>query len=263
VVNETRGNRALGALAFILASTYVYGGLGKLNTGFIHSIWSKMLLEQFLHISSKNVLQPWVQFCGYICGLFELTMGLGLLFIKTRKISAGLLIALHFFILVFIGPAGLRYNIVVWPWNIAMACYLYLVFIRRNKETIPIRQLFAGWNLPVLICWAILPSFNFIGWWDNYLSSGVYTGNLPQMVICIKDTSKCKPLQRYCLKGSRTFCNGSEFVNLQYWSMAETKMAPYPEIRSYQKIQAKLLDQFPAAGFTFIYYREGKEQYTR
>jgi len=42
-------------------------------------------------------------------------------------------------------------------------------------------------------------------------------------------------------------------VNLQYWSMAETKMAPYPEIRSYKKIQAKLLTQYPEAGLSFIY----------
>jgi uncharacterized membrane protein len=257
LVNDLKTGKATAAFLVILASTYVYGGLGKLNTGFLHTIWTKMLLEQFLHVPSKSALLPWVQSMGYLAGFFELTAGLCLLFNKTRKISAGALIVMHLFILVFLGPLGLRYNIVVWPWNIAMIVYLYLAGFKTEKDNALTWQVFRGWNLPVLICWAILPAFNFVGWWDNYLSSGVYSGKLPGMVICIRDTSKCKPLQRYCMKDYRGVCSGGEVVNLQYWSMAETKMAPYPEIRSYKKIQAKLEKEFPGAGLSFI-YSEGK-----
>ena len=171
--------------------------------------------------------------------------------------SAWLLIIMHLFILVFLGPFGLRYNMVVWPWNMAMIVYLCLAGFKKETTTVLTWQVFRGRNLPVLICWAILPVFNFVGWWDNYLSSDVYSGKLPGMVICIKDTSKCRPLKRYCMKDYHDVCNGGEVVNLQYWSMAETKMAPYPEIRSYKKIQAKLEKEFPNAGLTFIYSDEG------
>jgi uncharacterized membrane protein YphA (DoxX/SURF4 family) len=258
LVHNKEDNRALSTFLFILASTYIYSGLGKLNTGFLHTIWTKMLLEQFMHIPAKSALQPWVQYCGYLAGLFELTAGLGLLFNRTSKVSAGLLILLHVFVLVFLGPFGLKYNMVVWPWNIAMIGYLYLVFFRREDAALPLPQLFSGVNWLVLICWGILPAFNFIGWWDNYLSSGVYSGKLPEMMICIKDTSQCKPLQRYCITGNSHVCNGEGLVNVQYWSMAETKMAPYPEIRSYKKIQAKLEKEFPEAGFSFVYFKENK-----
>jgi len=253
LVNETKTGKATGAFLLILTSTYVYGGLGKLNTGFLHTIWTKMLLEQFLRVPPKSALLPWVQSIGYFAGSFELIAGLGLLFNRTRKISAGLLIIMHLFILVFLGPIGLRYNIVVWPWNIAMIAYLYLVGFNKDPAIVLSWRVLRGRNLPVLICWAILPAFNFVGLWDNYLSSAVYSGKLPGMVICIKDTSKCRPLQHYCMKDYRDVFNGGEVVNLQYWSMAETKMAPYPEIRSYKKIQAKLLTQYPEAGLSFIY----------
>jgi uncharacterized membrane protein YphA (DoxX/SURF4 family) len=258
LVNKKDDNKAIAAFLLMLASTYIYSGLGKLNTGFLHTIWTKMLLEQFLHIPAKSALQPWVQYCGYITGFFELMAGLGLLFNKTRKISAGLLILLHLFILIFLGPFGLRYNMVVWPWNIAMICYLYLVSFRTADTLIPLGQAFSGWNWAVLICWGILPALNFAGWWDNYLSSGIYSGKLPEMMICIKDTSQCKPLRRYWIKGHSGVCNGEESVNVQYWSMAETKMAPYPEIRSYKKIQAKLEAQYPGAGLSFVYFEEGR-----
>jgi len=258
MINDTKGNKITGLFLFILASTYIYSGLGKLNAGFLHTVWTKMLLEQFLHLSPKIALQSWAQYCGYAAGLFELIAGFGLLFTITRKISAGMLILLHLFILVFLGPFGLKYNLVVWPWNVAMMVYLYVVVFRIKEGTTPLPQLFSNWNIAVFICWGILPAFSFVGWWDNYLSSRIYTGKLPEMVICITDTSKCKPLQRYCVNGYRGLCAGSGYVNLQYWSMAETKMAPYPEIRSYKKIEAKLEKKFPEAGFSFIYFNGDK-----
>lgn len=254
LVNKKGDIKALSAFLFILASIYIYGGLGKLNMGFLHSIWTKMLLEQFFHMSAKTALQTWLQNCGYLAGVFEIITGFGLLFNKTRKIAAAMLILLHVFILIFLGPLGLKYNIVVWPWNVAMMGYLYLLSFRGKEVMLPLRQMFAGWNIPVAICWGILPALNFIGLWDNYLSSGIYSGKLPAMSICIKDTSKCRPLKRYFIKDYRGYCNGKALIDLQYWSMVETKMAPYPEIRSYKKIEAKLEEQYPAAGLSFIYF---------
>jgi len=248
---------AAGIFLFVMVSIYAYGGISKLNTGFLHSIWTKMLLEQFLHVSPKAALQTWMQYCGYFAGICELAGGIGLLFGKTRKVAAVMLMVMHLFILVFLGPLGLRYNLVVWPWNVAMMGYLYLTCFKHAPVALTMES-FGGRYLPVFICWGILPALNFFGWWDNYLSSNIYSGKLPEMIICVKDTSKCRPLQRYCVKGHGNFCDGEALINLQYWSMTETKMAPYPEIRSYQKIQAKLEEEYPGAGFSFIYFEDGK-----
>ncbi len=165
---------------------------------------------------------------------------------------------MHLFILVFLGPFGLNYNRIVWPWNFAMIIYLYLIFLKFEQVPFSFRTVFTSWNNLVFVFLGILPALNFAGWWDNYLSSGVYSGKLPQMIICVKDTSKCRELKRFCKTGTHQFCDGSNAINLQYWSMAETQMAPYPEIRAYEILQHKLEAKYPAAGLTFVYINPGQ-----
>ncbi|WP_295673974.1 hypothetical protein [uncultured Mucilaginibacter sp.] len=260
IVNAGNQKLATIAFAFILASTYFYSGLGKLNEGFLQTIWSKMILHLFLRIPTKTTQQGLLFYAGLCAGFFELTAGLGLLFIRTRKISAGLLILMHLFILIFLGPFGLRYNRIVWPWNIAMILYLYLIFLKSEKTDLPFIYLLSGRNVLVLICWGILPALNMAGYWDNYLSSAMYSGKLPQMLICVKDTSKCPGLRRFYRPDYRHLCNGCNTIDLGYWALSETNVAPYPEIRVYKKIQHQLEIQYPAAGLSFNYLVEGKNR---
>lgn len=256
LVNAFGDKKSLSLFALIMASTYIYGGLGKLNAGFLHTVWSKMLLQQFLDIAQQKAMHPAILNLGYSVGAFEILAGGGLLFSKTRKQEAWLLIVMHAFILVFLGPFGLKYNMVIWPWNAAMIAYLFLLFIKQNELTFTSATFFKGWNIVVTACWIVLPALNFIGFWDDYLSSAMYSGKLHEMVICVGDTSKCRPLQRFCMPDQRRFCNGGNYINLQYWSMSETKMAPYPEVRVYRQIAEKLEKQYPEASFSFIYFNE-------
>ncbi len=243
--------------AFILISTYVYSGLGKLNTGFVHLIWTKMLLQMFLKIPAGAATAQWLSLPGYLVGVVELLLGICLLFANTRKPAAWLLMAMHVFILVFLGPWGLKYNLIVWPWNLAMISFLFLVFLKKDQTGFQFKYIFCGRNKLVFIFWGILPALNFAGYWDNYLSSGIYSGKLPLMVICIKDTAQCKPLRRFFKQDNKNRCSSGSVIDLQYWAMAETSMAPYPEIRAYKKIQSKLEKQYPTAGLTFIYFANG------
>lgn len=260
IVNIRDQKRVTIALTFILAATYFYSGLGKLNPGFLQTIWTKMILESFLKVPVHIATQHWLHYSGYLVGFTELIAGIGLLFSKTQKVSAGVLIAMHLFILVFIGPIGLKYNKIVWPWNAAMILYLYAVFLRKEQIDITFKSIFNGWNKMVFVCWGLLPALNFFGCWDNYLSSNIYSGRLPRMVICIKDTSKCRELQRFCRKGNPNLCDGGSIIDIQYWAMSETKVAPYPEIRVYKKMQKKLEKKFAVSGISCVYIVNGRAQ---
>jgi hypothetical protein len=257
IVNTNRQKLVTTAFTFILVSTYFYSGLGKLNEGFLDTIWTKMFLELFFKVPAPVALQHWVHYSGCIVGLTEVTAGIGLLFSKTRKISAWALILMHLFILVFLGSFGLRYNKIVWPWNAAMILFLCIIFLKKTPVIIDFKSIFGGWNKLVFICWGILPALNFVGCWDNYLSSGIYSGKLPRMVICIKDTGKCKPLLPFCKSDYHNLCNGEAFIDLQYWALSETHVTSYPEIRVYKKIQKKLEQQYPDAGLRFFYFVDG------
>jgi len=248
------------AFVFILASTYFYSGLGKLNEGFLQTIWSKMFLDLFLKIPVKITQQSWLHDGGLCAGFFELMAGVGLLFSKTKKIAAAQLITMHFFILFFLGPFGLSYNRIVWPWNIAMILYLYLIFFKNEWIGFQFKYLVHQWNILVFIFWGILPSLNLVGYWDNYLSSGLYSAKLPEMLICIKDTSKCPGLKRFCKPDYKHVCDGCNTINLDYWALSETNVAPYPEIRVFKKIQQKLEFQYPAAGLSFRYLLGDRKQ---
>lgn len=240
-INNNTNKRLLAAIAFVTVSTYIYSGIGKLNPGFLYLFWNKMFFGRFLHISEQVITQSWLYYCGYIVAVTELLLGIGLIFTKTQKLCAWLLILMHVFIVLMVGPLpfSIRYNISVWPWNVLMMAHLYLLFIYNRDIKIYSAEMWKGWNKLVLVCWGILPSLNHtLGWWDNFLSSRLFAGNQPQMVLCIKDSSELKQLRSFITtKDTYNLCNGSAYVNLQKWSMKELKSPAYIEERVFNKIK--------------------------
>jgi uncharacterized membrane protein YphA (DoxX/SURF4 family) len=240
------------AVVFILASTYFYSGLSKLNEGFLQAMWTKAILRSFFKLPPGIAGRHWLYLCGYLAGIVELVAGLGLLFSRTQKTAATALILMHLFILVLLGPLGLRYNKIVWPWNVAMILYLYTLFFRKNEGTFAFGPIFTRWNKLVFIAWGILPALNFIGCWDYYLSSSIYSGRTPKMTICIGDTSKCRQLKRFFQENSLKNCKGSAMIDIQRWAQAETNSAPYAEVRVYKILQTKLEKEYPASGISSL-----------
>ena len=241
IINRNKKTTLLTAIAFVTVSTYIYSGIGKLNPGFLYLFWNKMFFNRFLHIDETTITQSWIYYSGYIIALIELLLGIGLAFFKTQKLCAWLLILMHVFILLMVGPFpfSIHYNKSVWPWNILMIIQLYLLFIYNNDLKIYTKEIFKGWNTVVVICWGILPAFNHtLGWWDNFLSSRLFAGNQPQMVLCIKDSNEIKQLRSFInTKDPYNLCNGAALVNLQKWSMKELKSPAYIEERVFNKIK--------------------------
>src|SRR5665213_2795813 len=95
-----------GCIIFLLASTYFYSGLCKLNEGFLHTVWTDMVLKGFFKLPGYFYGQRWVYYSGYLAGITELLPGIGLLFKKTQRLSARVLIAMHLFVLLLLGPIG-------------------------------------------------------------------------------------------------------------------------------------------------------------
>jgi hypothetical protein len=241
-------------IAFILIGTYFYSGLCKLNDGFVEVVWSNMVLKSFLQVPANIIAQRWLQYCGYLPGLVELLTGIGLLFTKTQVRSARILIAMHLFVLLLLGPFGFSGYSVLWPWNIDMILMLYFIFLKNNNGVGIFKPVTKGWNKLVFVCWGILPVLSFWGWWDKSLSSNLFSANLTGVIICVRDTSACKPLQKFCYtKDTRNLCNGQAKIDLQVWARRETNVSVNPEMRVYRIMQDKLRKQYPAAGLSFVY----------
>jgi len=257
IINAGNKKNIPSVVTFLLTSTYFYSGLCKLNEGYLQIVWTNMVLKGFLKIPPSIFTQSWLHYTGYLSGIIEMIAGVGLLFVKTRANSAKMLIVLHLFVLILLGPLGYSGYRVLWPWNIAMILFLYLIFFK-DKESINVYTAITyRWNKLILICWGILPVLSFFGYWDKNLSSNLFSANLPRLIICVKDTSSCKPLQRFFLKKDiANTCHGQAKIDIQYWARIETNVAVYPEMRVYKALQQKLEKQYPASGLSFVYFTD-------
>ncbi|ASU33288.1 DoxX family membrane protein [Mucilaginibacter xinganensis] len=259
ISNNKRPALIMSCFVFVLASTYIYSGLHKLNYDFLQITWRQMILHSFFKVPFYVSAHRLIYFSGYLLGLAELLAGVGLLFHKTKKAASAALILMHLFILILIGPGGLNYNAVVWPWNIAMIFYLYFLFFKNIEGKAIFTGVFHGWNKLIFIFWGMLPALSFAGAWDSYLSSGLYSGKSPKMIISVRDTSKCLPLQPFCKTGGAKLSYGQATINLKDWSITETNVVAYPEVRVYKIMQQKLEKQYAEAGLKCTIFIRGAQ----
>jgi hypothetical protein len=228
-------------IGFLLAALYIYSGLHKLNTGFLLQIWDNMILNSVFHISHTVRSLPVIFYSGYSLGALEFCGGLALLFKKTQRTAAIFLITMHLFNLLWLGPWGANYNVIVWPWNMVMCIYLFLLFIKNGISSF--KPLFVKGNVLVFIAWGLLPALNFAGYWDHYMSGSLYSGKLTLMAICIDSKSGLEP---YVSKtDTHRLCPNMSLIKLQSWALKELKVPPYPQIRVYKKTAAVLRRQYP------------------
>lgn len=260
LINFKKNGYIKAPVVFLLAALHFYSGVNKLNDSFLQTIWAESL-ARFLNFNVRTPNQHWLYYCGYLPGITESMAGMGLLFERTRAKSGIFLIAMHVFILLLFGPLGYNVNIVIWPWNVGMIFTLYLVFFGGKEKIINMKPVATGWNRAIILFWGILPALSFIGCWAKNLSANLISGRLPQMIICISDTSKCKPLQKFFAKKDvLNTCKGLPKINLLDWTLAEDNVIVYAEPRVFKIIQNKLGKQYPAAGLSFTYFARANER---
>ncbi len=251
-VNRDNDKNILSVLLVVLCSIYFYSGLQKVNPHFIKQVWGHTVLRDFLHLSTNITQQQSMQRLGYVIPLLEMLLGIGLLLKKSRKITIYVLLIMHILILLFIGPIGLSYNIIVWPWNVAMIIFL-LIFLRQNIDIADISTLISKkLNLLILIVWIVFPILNFYGYWDFYFSSSLYSGRIDICYIELNNPDKNFELKEFYRKKNATdTVANKEIILLQDWAFKELNTPPCPQARVYKKIKAEWQKRYPNVDATF------------
>lgn len=239
---------------FLLAVTYIYSGLHKINGGFLVSIWEGLILKRFFGFSSSNINNLWIHYLGLSLGLIEFLLGIGLIFLKSKKIIAIMLIVMHLFILVLFSPIGVNSNSIIWPWNVAMILFLYAIFIYQSDNEFSPRNLIQGYNKIIFLLIGVLPILNFFGYWDDYLSFSLYSGKSKHLEICITKNANMPEYQKFVSKKSR-LCNSGLALNCTTWSLKELNVPLYPEKRIFKKIVKNWKKKHPDIATTFYYYK--------
>lgn len=230
--NDTKHSEAIvTVLKLMIGAVYFWSGLQKLNPHFITDTYP-WLMEPITDQMSENGIRT-IDWLGKAFPIIEILTGIALFIPKTKKIAVVLLFLMHLFILYVLGPFGHNYNPVVWPWNIAMMLFAYLLFIKSDSFKIQqLKNIFQFHSIKIVfILFIMLPLFNFFNSWDSYLSHNLYSGNTSNGVIYISDAVELK-LPGEIKQYSKGEMNLNQ-ITIKYWCMMELGVPAYPERRNF------------------------------
>ena len=221
----------------ILASSYFWSGVQKVGVGFTDRAFPSLINPYLNLIFGRINLLP--RPVILVIPLLEIGIGIGLLTRRFRNPSVLLALTVHILILALLVP--LRRNSVVWPWNLAMACFAFILFREARDFSIGTfcsRETRLSWL--VLILFGIMPLFSFFNLWDSYLSSALYSGNVEAAVIQMSQPLKERlppDIQTYFQSGR---ADGKAEINPARWSLIELNVPSYPERRIFMNVTKKI-----------------------
>lgn len=256
VINYKNEKKAIATIAFIFISIYFFSGLGKMNLLFSQYLRNVIVGSGLFHSNDSRAWNILLYHSGYLLGIIEILLSIGLLFKRRIKAAAILLIIMHVCIIVIFGPAGINYDKIIWPWNIAMILCLYILFLSRDRVLISFQLIKLGWNKLIIVLFGLLPFLNFSGYWDYFLSASLFSFKPPNMYVYIHNKEACKELRPFFTieKNKPSVDSNTALINVRQWSFKEMQAPAYPELRVYKKIKQQLLKRYPGMDATFIVY---------
>lgn len=235
--------RTLNVARLIVASTYIYSGLQKMNAVFVQQVFP-WLVQPIVHLF-PSLANP-LYLLGFVAPFIQVGFGAGLLTKRFRRAAIFLAVAMHVFILWMIGPWGLDWNSVVWPWTIAMACFDILLFgggedFSYRDILLPGESIFHG---IVLALFGIMPLLSFFNLWDSDLSATLYSGNLTEGDIYLSDAGASAlpaELRQYVAPAGAN----SNILSIKNWALADMNAIEYPETRVFKDIAKAVCSYLP------------------
>jgi hypothetical protein len=233
------------ACRLIVAGIYFWSGVQKLNAGFIYTGFPWLLEPILRHLphSAQALVHP----LSVVAPFIELWIGIALLSRKFRTPAIVLALAMHVFILISLGPWGQNYNRVVWPWNIAMAAAVVILFWNATE---PVKKIMFGegpFHAAVLLLFGVAPAFSLFGYWDHYLSSAMYASNENHATIYIDDKLFDR-LPDGIAEYVSVETPDLDSIDIGEWSANELNVPPYPEIRIYKNVARKICSYAESPG---------------
>jgi hypothetical protein len=225
----------LAAWRAVLVGLYLWSGVQKLNAAFMTHLfpWLVEPLAGVLPLALGRVLLGgWM-----LVPAMEIAVAVGLLVPRLRRVAVAAAIAIHLVILGLLGPLGHGTNAVVWPWNLAMAALVALLFW--NGGPVAARHVLVPRRLCVhaaaLLLFVVLPALSFSGRWDAYLSGALYSGNIKAAALSVTDAVAARlpdPARRHVVRNRM----GANVLDVWEWSMDELAVPAYPEDRVFRAV---------------------------
>ncbi len=234
---------ALAACRLVVSAVYVWAGLQKCNGGFYSLVVPYMIEPAANWFPSGGVTM--VTWLISATPAVEIFIGVALWIPALRRVAMGTTVAVHLAAMLLLGPLGHRYNLIVWPWNLAMIALVLVLFppVRWRETLATVRRSVSAAVVTGLVC--LLPALSFFGWWDSYFSFALYSGNLAKadlflttpMVGRLPETLRpfAHPVHPDVIATNPGLA-GLHVFDFQTWAQTELGVPPLPEPRGYKSV---------------------------
>ena len=263
--NRTDHTMLLNYFRLLIIGIYFWSGIHKLNPYFFDTIFPAVSARINLYFED---FAPFVKLI-FAKGIpiIEIAIAIGLWNMKARKIAFYSAVFMHVFILIYLSPLGINYNTIVYPWNVAMIIFLFLLFYK-VEESITLKFENRKWKfisfLMLVLVW-VMPIFNFMGKWDHYLSFSLYSGKVSHLyVIAKKDIIREMQLEQFMngdhklLRKAMNIDKNLEILSINHWAIKEMNVALIPESDVYNSIIEKLKSKISLeSDIHFVIYSKG------
>lgn len=231
------------AVLILLAGTYIWSGLHKINPYF-HEVWLKGLNNRipFVPLFIRELMT-------YAVPFLEMLFGIALLFKQTRKLGIYLLALMHFMVLVtlLLGNGGFT----VFPLNVLNVVLLLMICYNLNWNIFRLST--ANIKLRIIAVYSILlPALNLVGFYDHLLSFSYFSGKPYYCNIIFNDEFDINKLPPQIQSVVRTY-EGGKYINLNEWSVGSVHVSCYPEERVYVYLK-EYIEMFVGVHTTQIHY---------
>lgn len=220
-----RADKSRVSIQIMFVLIYFWTGFQKLNHNFIQSGFERLLQD----IPLPAFVLSWMPMLAVLTALIEMSIGIFLIFGKTRIFGVLLGTFFHVLILLLLGPIGLNWEPFVWAWNIWMIASLWILFFN-TEGGLDYRRPYAAVYVAVVLLFFVGPVANLFGWWNDYLSFKFYSSNTRSAVIKLQPGS---PWQTHGLFRNAVVYEGR--INIAQWGFAETGVPEFSNEWYYER----------------------------
>jgi hypothetical protein len=224
---------ALAGCRVVLSAVYFWSGAQKFNQNFFDSV-----VPWLVEPAHRWLSPEWVAPIGWLiasAGAVELFIGIAVWIPTFRRAAVVTAFLVHATVLILLGPLGRSYNLVVWPWNIAMPLLtLVLFWPRKIPYTLPDLKT-SRTALVTVVLFAILPALSYVGLWDSALSFCVYSGNTAKLTLFVSPGLRDRlptGIRRFVVSREQ----GDLEIHLMAWGLAELGAPPLSEPRGFRAV---------------------------
>lgn len=227
---EENARATLRACGLVVACVYFWSGAQKLNPQFFAEVVPSLLGPYLARMPAS--FGGLTTTLALLIPLIEICAGVLLLTRRLRRVGVVLAVLTHAVVLLLFVP--LRRNNVIWPWNVAMAALVVIIFWRDAsgfRDFLP-RRLPSIQTL-ALVLFGLMPVLSLFGLWGQYQSAALYSGNVTRAEFVLEE-SVARQLPPRVRRKLQTTSEGLR-LDINQWSYAELNVPAYPSERVYRR----------------------------